>query len=741
MSSRTKPASPRRAETSGGVADARAHVAQLSHAVSSPNLHAPPFAPLATPAEPHPCGVGLSSRARRRDHAVDPARNVLMKKHSSHRLHPMTCGERTEWWTRIDRFPRPWQDRWYHTVPEEQTAGWMRTRQRVAEASVKVLGATGKVVHELLGVGVDFLRFAPIPALEEAARTLLNIWDSLQLVDVNRLACLRLTERCAGVLISVREEVAEAGNHVGVELHRPIARLVESFHEVHSFLVKQAHRPFLKRYLQRDEIQRSLADCHHQLNDAMSMFSLSIQIRILKQALRASGHRSQINHHRSQLDRLSVLSDLLSLTTRENAHDRARDAADLRQLLCTALKTHDDAEFIRVLQVGRDEMPEAIKTLQRALELGDHRARSLAQPRDALDREFMEAGIGALCRLSGFSDTVRLPSWTITKYEVEREEKIGLGFWSDVYKGKWAGRTVAIKVLAQTTPRKLFIHEMSIWTKLQHPNVLELLGASSASGDPPWFFVSPYYKNGSLVTYLKGLPTLETADVLKIILEIAQGMEYLHCRGVLHGDLKAANVLVDDMENCVIADFGQSEMKSEACRISGLPLSRGTLRWQAPEVMSGQSRPTAQSDVYAFAITCYEVLSKGALPWSMADDGSVRYFVLQENKRPQLPANFASTWPWAPRFTEILNACWHREPAVRPLFAQIAYDVQQISAPPPGAYVDVDSGRINDGRDSLPVGAPPRMAGWALPKADAAALAGAFGQMQVGYAGARPSVW
>ena len=129
MSSRTKPASPRRAETSGGVADARAHVAQLSHAVSSPNLHAPPFAPLATPAEPHPCGVGLSSRARRRDHAVDPARNVLMKKHSSHRLHPMTCGERTEWWTRIDRFPRPWQDRWYHTVPEEQTAGWMRTRQ------------------------------------------------------------------------------------------------------------------------------------------------------------------------------------------------------------------------------------------------------------------------------------------------------------------------------------------------------------------------------------------------------------------------------------------------------------------------------------------------------------------------------------------------------------------------------------------------------------------------------------
>ena len=75
------------------------------------------------------------------------------------------------------------------------------------------------------------------------------------------------------------------------------------------------------------------------------------------------------------------------------------------------------------------------------------------------------------------------------------------------------------------------------------------------SSDPPWFFVSPYYKNGSLVTYLKGLPTLETADVLKVILEIAQGMEYLHCRGVLHGDLK-----VRSSEEATRTDISGSRM-------------------------------------------------------------------------------------------------------------------------------------------------------------------------------------
>ena len=81
--------------------------------------------------------------------------------------------------------------------------------------------------------------------------------------------------------------------------------------------------------------------------------------------------------------------------------------------------------------------------------------------------------------------------------------KIGVGFFSDVYKGKWRGRTVAIKVLAETTPRKLFLNEAEIWKSLHHPHVLELYGASSTTSDPPWFFVSPYAKHGSLPEYLR----------------------------------------------------------------------------------------------------------------------------------------------------------------------------------------------------------------------------------------------
>jgi abelson tyrosine-protein kinase 1 len=62
----------------------------------------------------------------------------------------------------------------------------------------------------------------------------------------------------------------------------------------------------------------------------------------------------------------------------------------------------------------------------------------------------------------------------ISRYEVDREEKIGIGFFSSVYPGTWRQRTVAIKVLAPCTPRSMLLHEVGIWKGLAHPNVLEL---------------------------------------------------------------------------------------------------------------------------------------------------------------------------------------------------------------------------------------------------------------------------
>ncbi|KAL0570529.1 hypothetical protein V5O48_011438, partial [Marasmius crinis-equi] len=692
---------------------------------------------------------------------------------------------------------RPWRDgssgepKRKGTIPQEQTEGWITTRQRVAQAAVSVLGVAVDVTHEALTLSADLLEFAPVPGLSAVARTLLLIWDSLQMVDLNRLQCLRLTERCADILLSVRQEVQEAGDTVTEELRDPIVKLTDAFNSVYTFLQKQAHRPFLKRYIKRDEILKQISGCDAELQQALGMFSLSIQIRILKQVQAADARRAEesrmildevvqdrkereeerlrreadkrereaekeerlrlgglgptgpppsypsssstVTLGRSSNGTITPAGDntitgvqppagpstypagpiyatyplsptvsgvstpggpaagpslpsapatvitpppitiptsqprlvlsptsptslsraLEAIRIKQNLSDAALDAQDLRNLMRRALAAGSDVEMLQVLGVGREEMPEAIKTMQRALEMivererredeealrlrdfqnamaggfqmqgqpqsqpptqpmpqypreineesvrparpsvtrsssaasrvsqnlvkmarristqngiatvqeegtdngttpsegkawlkgkgkdnGVRRSKTVStqmsksstssdsgisgvsaggsggsaesKPKDTLDREFVESGIDALRRMSRGADReLSLPSWTITRYEVDREKKIGVGFFSDVYRGTWRNSTVAIKVLVETTPRDLFVREIGIWKKLQHPNVLELYGASSTSGDPPWFFVSPYMQNGSLSEFLRRILSRE----------------------------------------------------------------------------------------------------------------------------------------------------------------------------------------------------------------------------------------
>lgn len=1179
-----------------------------------------------------------------------------------------------------------------------------------------VLDATANVAHETLAVSVDLLQLVPFPGLAEAAKTLLYIWDGVQVVDLNRMQCLRLTERCANILISVRDEVVEAVEaeaadrgisaaypSVPADLEYPLRRLVDAFAQIQAFLQQQAHRPFIKRYLKRDDILRQLQGCDGALQDAVDAFGFSVQFRIyryvrmldaerrgrvdsgvglepslngtrpplggasrplqitgargeetgnalglsttprtdtmsrpetilrleeeragqpattsaaapragttghadattardilapLELGLRAlearaaiaarnaaeaaeamgpereewvaikepldsrssedvppgspfarpAGAEPDLDPAAPDLSPAEIAARMRARRARENAEDTRRDVADLRGVMRKAMEIPNDAALLEVLQVDGAEIPEAVRALQRALEgalkkaeegralsrqgslqgggqaraeegegdltlqgrrsgtatgpsrrqslqaekggrgrnpsrrgtvdsmsaqlaraeslasnaasldllqpalsrratststvvpetsasatgytgvvlqhpgvggvgmsetpsagsttgiksgfvgrrvwktgaptrmggdvvvgesasagraaLADDRSRTVSgestdesfitassaesggdlqtnaawpdptnaldeddayhegddaydetdfypdapyDARDMLDREFMESGIDAMRRMSrpgavhgavaaaaygGWGGTTHggaprdaqavssplsptrrlegspvpgasamqqpwnLPDWTITRYEIDREIKIGVGYFSDVYKGTWKGRAVAIKVLAPTTPRKLFVREAAIWRTLRHRNVLPLYGASSAVEGGMWFLVSPYLPNGTLVEYLKrveqriaaglvgsprlagsgsprlagqgsprlpgatlphakgatyhaGSPVMEAgtahaggfalsteastpagadarsahqrtmsldrrtpgtarqdslsvgllraslersptggtaltaegssssssssttptgsemtgqappspeadddpADLLRYLLEIAKGMEYLHSKGILHGDLKAANVLVDDQHHAVISDFGQSEMRSEVYRISGLGgLRQGTLRWQAPELLSGTTeRITTETDVYAYAITAVEVLGFGRLPWGQLDDAAVRWAILTNDARPQVPGITARgtisshTTPTAtapptpahhtghtspasplgfvippsagPAVLVLLQMCWEQDPFRRPMFSRVVRDVKRL---------------------------------------------------------------
>ncbi|KAF8528486.1 hypothetical protein BU17DRAFT_37976 [Hysterangium stoloniferum] len=550
---------------------------------------------------------------------------------------------------------------------------------------------------EALLVGVDTLTLVPVGGLDIAGKVLLTIWQGIQAVETNRLSCLRLTERCANIYYSVREEINIAGPQIAETLREPVEKLTESFRGIEKFINKQVSRPFFKRYLKRDEDARRIIACDASLTDSVSLFSVAIQVRMLK------GIRdlSLTEQHQPPVvipaGTNEIIAAIAAIRSVQVARDSKQDMADLYTTMKMALRSDDDMVMLEVLQVDRSEIQEAIKTLQRALEdprlaLAGTKAHlapvTPLQPmapgdgpwdpdqEAAFHREFLEGGLDALRRLSGAKGgDESLPPWTITKWEVDREKKIGIGYFSDVYKGTWRGHTVAIKKVAESTPRDLFRREVSIWASMKkHTHVLELLGASSATGDPPWFFVSPYMKNGNLPTFLKAaVADKRRPEPLQMMQEIAVGMAHLHRTGVLHGDLKANNILIDDQLRCVISDFGQSESRSEVYRLSQTPKPpRGTVRWQAPELISGRSNLTAQADVYAFAIVCIEILTNGELPWQHWDDKDVKWLVLEHDMRPDIPGTPS------PALVSLIERCWNRSPFSRPIFDIVASGLGKI---------------------------------------------------------------
>jgi len=108
------------------------------------------------------------------------------------------------------------------------------------------------------------------------------------------------------------------------------------------------------------------------------------------------------------------LTLLMKLQASRIEQDAQLDLEDLRWLMRDILQTGTDVDLINFLEIVRQDMPEAIKTLQRTLERDSLAGISSSSSKDILDREFIETGIGALRRLSSATETP-LPTWTITK--------------------------------------------------------------------------------------------------------------------------------------------------------------------------------------------------------------------------------------------------------------------------------------------------------------------------------------
>ncbi|KIP07762.1 hypothetical protein PHLGIDRAFT_60252, partial [Phlebiopsis gigantea 11061_1 CR5-6] len=162
--------------------------------------------------------------------------------------------------------------------------------------------------------------------------------------------------------------------------------------------------------------------------------------------------------------------------------------------------------------------------------------------------------------------------------------------------------------------------------------------------------------------------------------EASSGLQYLHDQSIVHGDLKATNILIDENGAACLSDFGLSRIKLQTTTIinpSSQP-QKGTARWMAPEQLQGSSA-SRSSDIYSFAMTIYETFT-GRPPFPDTPDSMLYALVCERSIRPK----FDDVRPEVVKLGlndamwELVENCWRQNPKERWTVAQLRDGLQDL---------------------------------------------------------------
>lgn len=289
---------------------------------------------------------------------------------------------------------------------------------------------------------------------------------------------------------------------------------------------------------------------------------------------------------------------------------------------------------------------------------------------------------------------------------VRLERVLGEGNFGRVWKataygldGSKRATPVAVKTLkeyASNEEKRDLVREMGLMRQLgKHPHVVQFLGCCSK--DEPLLLIMELVQRGKLQSFLREHRSrgayyndpeddgsLGPRDLAQFALQVAQGMDYIHKNGIIHRDLAARNVLVDEHSRCKVADFGLSRSIRESETDVYQQKSKGALpvRWMAPECLYLQVF-TSKSDVWAFGILLWEIVTLGSTPYPGLSAQEVIHAVRDGRVMAQ-PAH--CRW----ELYRLMRACWHPDPQERPAFSRLSRDLDQLIKLNAG-YIDLDN--------------------------------------------------
>ena len=188
------------------------------------------------------------------------------------------------------------------------------------------------------------------------------------------------------------------------------------------------------------------------------------------------------------------------------------------------------------------------------------------------------------------------------------KKRIGKGAFSTVYKGynKITKLQVAIKEITLDTlnkHKKMFKRETDIMMKLKHPNIITLYDTIIDENTENVYLIMDYYSRGDFSNFLKKRPLKEKYAV-KYLKQLSEGLKYLLSNNIIHRDLKPQNILITDVGDIKITDFGFARYFDNDLLIQTIC---GSPLYMAPEIMKSQ-KYDYKSDLWSVGIIFYEML-------------------------------------------------------------------------------------------------------------------------------------
>ena len=257
-------------------------------------------------------------------------------------------------------------------------------------------------------------------------------------------------------------------------------------------------------------------------------------------------------------------------------------------------------------------------------------------------------------------------------------EKIGTGGMGEVYLAEDTklNRKVALKFLADQFfsdqyARNRFTREAQAVAAMYHPNIVSIYEVNEFKSRP--YFAMQYVEGKSLSDIIKG-NQLQLSEIIRLAIQICEGLQAAHNKGIVHRDIKPSNILIDKDGRARILDFGLARIRGmETLTRTGTTM--GTLYYMSPEQVQAKETDL-RSDIFSFGVVLYEMIT-GKRPFGGDSDAAILHAITYDEVEPL--ARFKSGV--TDKLQQIVNKALQKEQSLRyQTAADMLADFKQVTA-------------------------------------------------------------